>query len=267
MMMMSAPVRASMAAVIRAWRSLRLIVSSRTSTPASLRYSASWRRSSTSPSGMKEIEWSRWSRVSWAWAGARRAARIPASPAAVPTLSRVRRSMDGAETMASLPPRGAAPALPPQPDRDVLALARADIELARPGDLLLGVVDHLLPLRQPARGPGDRKEHGEHLDREAHRLVDQAGVEVDVGIELAGDEVLVLERDPLELPRDGQERIRPGHLEGLVGHPLDDLGARIVVLVHPVAEPHQPRPALLHLPDEVRNPVLGADGLQHPGHG
>src|SRR5229473_4900198 len=175
MMMMSAPVRASMAAVIRAWRSLRLIVSSRTSTPASLRYSASWRRSSTSPSGMKEIEWSRWSRVSWAWAGARRAARISASPAAVPSLSRVRRSMDGAETMASLP---AAPALPAQPDRDVLALALADIELARPGDLLLGVVDHLLPLREPARGPGDRKEHGEHLDRETHRLVDQAGVEV-----------------------------------------------------------------------------------------
>src|SRR5713226_1702786 len=124
---------------------------------------------------------------------------------------------------------GPASAASAHPHRHVLALAGADVDLARPGNLLLRVLDHLLPLGKPAGGPGDREEDGEHLDRESHRLVDQPGVEVDVRVELARHEVVVLERDPLELERDRQQGVRPGHLEGLVGHPLDDLRPGIVV--------------------------------------
>jgi hypothetical protein len=61
-----------------------------------------------------------------------------------------------------------------------------------------------------------------NIDRHAERLVDQAGVEVDVRVELARDEVLVLERDLLELGRDVQQRVGAGHLEDLVGRLLDD---------------------------------------------
>src|SRR5438552_4290756 len=143
------------------------------------------------------------------------------------------------------PPRAVDPDPQPRssahPHRHVLALAGAGVDLARPGNLLLRVLDHLLPLGEPAGGPGYREEDGEHLDRESHRLVDQPGVEVDVRVELARHEVVVLERDPLELERDRQQGVRPGHLEGLVGHPLDDLRPGIVVLVHAVAEPHQLR--------------------------
>ena len=63
---------------------------------------------------------------------------------------------------------------------------------------------HLLPLGQPAHCARDGEHHGEHFRREAHGLVDDAGVEVHVGIELALDEVLVLERDPLQFQRDVQ---------------------------------------------------------------
>jgi hypothetical protein len=78
------------------------------------------------------------------------------------------------------------------------------------------------------------------------RLVDQAGVEVDVGVELALDEVLVLERDLLQLLGDLEQRVDPGDLEDVVAGLLDDLGARVVVLVDPVAEAHQPLVAVLH---------------------
>ena len=61
--------------------------------------------------------------------------------------------------------------------------------------------------------------------------------------------------------------LSPVWLEHLVGHLLDELGARIVRLVHPVAEAHQPAPARLHLLDEARDVLLLADLVQHLQHG
>src|SRR5262249_43472550 len=84
------------------------------------------------------------------------------------------------------------------------ALVGADVGLPRPRDLLLRVAQHLLPLGDPPGQPAEREEHREVVGRVAHRLVDQARVEVDVRVELARDEVLVLERVPLELERDLQ---------------------------------------------------------------
>src|SRR5215217_4174402 len=92
-------------------------------------------------------------------------------------------------------------------DRHVFQLAVTRVDLPRASDLLLLVVDHLEPLRDPAARARDREEHREHADRHVQRLVDQPGVEVDVRIELALDEVVVLERDLLELQRDVEQRV------------------------------------------------------------
>jgi hypothetical protein len=83
-------------------------------------------------------------------------------------------------------------------------------------------------------------------------LVDEARVEVDVRVELALDEVLVLERDALELDGDVEERVLARDLEDLVGQLLDDLGARVVVLVDAVAEAHEAHLAGLHALHELR---------------
>src|SRR5215468_3737088 len=148
-------------------------------------------------------------------------------------------------------------------DLDIGTLAGAQVELARPGDLLLGVIPHLLPLRQPSARPRDGEEHREHFHGKAHGLIDQSRIEVDVWIELARDEVLVLQRDALELEGYQQERAWPGHLEDLVGHPLDDPGAGVVVLVHAMAEAHELGLPLLDPFDEGRDVILGPDLLQH----
>jgi len=66
----------------------------------------------------------------------------------------------------------------------VLALGRAYVELAWAGDLELGVLDHLVPLGDPARQPPEGEQHREHLGREAQRPVDQPGVEVHVRVSL-----------------------------------------------------------------------------------
>ena len=66
---------------------------------------------------------------------------------------------------------------------------------------------HLAPVREPAGQAADREQHGEHARREAHRLVDDAGVEVDVRVEPALLEVVVVERDLLELLREVEQRV------------------------------------------------------------
>src|SRR5947207_7660042 len=68
--MMSVPLPDWIAAVMRAWRSFALIVSSVTSIFICRLYSAIIRLSSASPSGMKSTHWRRWSFVGWAKAGA-----------------------------------------------------------------------------------------------------------------------------------------------------------------------------------------------------
>jgi hypothetical protein len=55
-------------------------------------------------------------------------------------------------------------------DGDVVAPRRTDVELARTPDLLSWILDHLLPLRDPACGARHREKHREHGYRKAHRI-------------------------------------------------------------------------------------------------
>src|SRR4051812_16475821 len=91
--------------------------------------------------------------------------------------------------------------LPAFVDGDVGTLGGADVDLARAADLGGGALDHLFPVRDPTGEPADREQHGEHLRGEPHGAVDEPGVEVDVRVELPLDEVLVAQRDGLELER------------------------------------------------------------------
>src|SRR5579875_718334 len=133
--------------------------------------------------------------------------------------------------------------------RHVGPLLRTDVQLPRPVDLGV-LLDELLPVGQPTGHPGDGEQHGEHLRREAHGLVDEARVEVDVGIQLAGDEVLVRQGDLFELQGHVEERVFAGDGEHLVGRALDDFGPGVVVLVHPVAEALEQALAPLDVGDE-----------------
>src|SRR5882672_4382366 len=80
-------------------------------------------------------------------------------------------------------------------DRNELPPRCAGVELARPADLVFGVADHLLPLGDPAHGSREREDAGEHRHRNAECALHDTRVEIDVRVELALDEILVLERD------------------------------------------------------------------------
>src|SRR5687767_2511176 len=115
------------------------------------------------------------------------------------------------------------------------------VQLARPPDLVFRVGDHLLPLRDPAHRAREREDAGEHRHRDAQRPLHDARIEIDVRIELAGHEVVVLERDALQLERHLEQAVvvQPELGQHLVAGLAHELRARIVVLVHAVPETHQ----------------------------
>src|SRR5580704_8601900 len=124
--------------------------------------------------------------------------------------------------------------------RLIFPLRRAGIELARPAEFLVRVLDHFLPLRDPADGAGEREQHREHGGRKTHGAQRDAGIEVDVRIKLLLDEIFVVQRDALELDGDVEERIVDAELaQHLMAGLLHELGAWIVVLVDAMAEAHQ----------------------------
>src|SRR6202043_3179923 len=63
--------------------------------------------------------------------------------------------------------------------RDVIEAPSSGVDKWWAGDLLLDLVDHLEPLRDPATGASDREKVREHLDGNPERLVDQPRVEGD----------------------------------------------------------------------------------------
>src|SRR5687768_15372999 len=98
---------------------------------------------------------------------------------------------------------------------DPLALARPGVDLAGTSDALIVVVHELEPLRDPTGGAGDREDHREHVGGDSERLVDQPRVVVDVRVELALGEVLVVHRPLLQLDGDLELGALAGDLEYL----------------------------------------------------
>ena len=102
-----------------------------------------------------------------------------------------------------------------------------------------------------------------------HRAVNQPGVEVHVRVQLALDEVLVAQRDALELEGDLHVLRHAGDLEHIVAQRLHDRCPRIVALVDAMAEAHQALLALaaFHVVDERRDVPDVTDILEHAQHG
>src|SRR5437879_315028 len=138
-------------------------------------------------------------------------------------------------------------------DRNVMPRVVAKVDLAGPRNFLLGIEEHLFPLCDPAGSARNREQHGKHGHRETHRLINQAGVEIHVGIQLALDEVFIFEGDSFAFEGDFEQRILAHQIENFVRNTLDDAGARIVILVNAMTEAHELDFAALDALDEIRN--------------
>ena len=104
---------------------------------------------------------------------------------------------------------------------------RADINLARALELEARIFAGFFPVRDPAGQTSEREHHGEHLLGDADGAVDDAAVEIHVGVEVARQEILVVQAVILKLMRDVEQRVIDLELfEQVVATCLDDFRAR-----------------------------------------
>ena len=71
-------------------------------------------------------------------------------------------------------------------------MAIACVQLTRASNAI-GVRDHFIPMGDPANGPANSENYGEHRCRYTDGLQDDARVEVDVGVEFFLDKLRVLQ--------------------------------------------------------------------------
>src|SRR5690554_5257068 len=148
----------------------------------------------------------------------------------------------------------------------VVALGRAGVQLARTADAV-GTADHFVPVREPADGAGHCEDHGKHGSRNTDGLQNDAGVEVDVRVQLALNEVFVFQGNLFQALGNLQQRIvfQAKLAQHFVGGLCHYLGARVEVLVNPVTKAHQAERIVfvLGLGDEFLDVGLVADFSQH----
>ena len=123
----------------------------------------------------------------------------------------------------------------------------------------------------PAHGPRQGEDHGEHAGWNADRLEDDPRVEVDVRVQRAFDEVRVGQGDLFQA--HGQFELRivldAQFLQHFVAGLLHDGGAWVTVLVDPVTEAHQLERIVLvlGLGDELVDVGDIADFIEHGQYG
>ena len=104
----------------------------------------------------------------------------------------------------------------------------------------MGVSTLFAPVSGPAGETAESEKRCEHFSRDSEGAIDDTAVEVDIGIKFTGCEVLIGKSGSFELLSDFEERILTAELlENAIAGLLDDLGARIVILVNAVTETHE----------------------------
>src|SRR5882672_10105120 len=117
-------------------------------------------------------------------------------------------------------------------ERRPRASARADVVAARPDQSV--VVELLDDVRRPARDAAGGDHRREEIDGDPQRVEERRRVEVDVR-----DEFLRLVDARVELHRHLVPLELAGLAACLLGHPLEDRGARVARLVDAVAHAHE----------------------------
>ena len=85
-----------------------------------------------------------------------------------------------------------------------------------------------------------RKNHRKHFHRNADGPHDDAAVKIHVRIQFALHKIGILQRRFFQPLGDVQQRVgEMQNLEQIVAGLFDDLGARVVILINPMAEAHE----------------------------
>lgn len=89
------------------------------------------------------------------------------------------------------------------------------VDLTWSHNLVMWIVKEFVPMCQPSCQSWESEENGEHLGWDAQSLVDDSGVEVDVWIQLLGNEVFVSECNLFKLHSNIDKWLSSDNIENL----------------------------------------------------
>ena len=140
------------------------------------------------------------------------------------------------------------------------------VVLPGPHNLVLGVIEELIPMSQPSDSSRNHEKHGEHVSGESHSLVDDSTVEIDVRVQLPLNEVGVTQSNSLQLYCNLNQLLLSSNLEHLLRDLLHNLSPRVVVLVDSMSESVKQSLLVLHIFNELWDIGLLPNLLQHSQH-
>jgi len=153
---------------------------------------------------------------------------------------------------------------------DIVSKVVSIVQLAWSADFEPGFLHGFSPLGNPSHSACHCKHHCEHREREADGREDQSRVEVHVGEQFAADELVVTQRNLLQLHGQLEHArivfvltlLRVQNVVAVLAH---DFSAGVLVLVHAVAEPHESERVVLVFGPQNKfgNVFFGAYLVQH----
>lgn len=92
----------------------------------------------------------------------------------------------------------------------------SDIVLSWSNDLVLWIVQKLVPVSKPSCDSGNHEQDGEHISWETHGLVDDSTIEVDIRVEFSFDKVRIAQCNSFEFDSDFNQFFFSSNFEHLV---------------------------------------------------
>ena len=140
------------------------------------------------------------------------------------------------------------------------------VDLAGTHDLVLWVLNELIPMREPSCETGESEHDGEHLSGDSEGLVDDTGVEIDVGVELSLDKELVAQGNSLELHSNVDHGLTADNREDIISKLPHKSGSWVEVLIDTMSESHQHLLAVLNVLNELGNVLNITNLVEHAEH-
>lgn len=140
------------------------------------------------------------------------------------------------------------------------------VVLTGTNDFVLGVIHELVPVCKPPGQSGNHEENWEHISWESHSLINDATVEVNIGIELPLDKILITQSNPFQFHSNLYKFLLTGDLENILCNTLDNFSSGIIAFIDTMTEPIQQFLPILNILNKLRNIFLLANLLEHPKH-
>ena len=145
----------------------------------------------------------------------------------------------------------------------VISCSMANIVLSWPDDLVLRIVEELIPVRKPANCPWNHEEDWEHISWESQSFVDNATVEIYIGVKFSLNEVGVTKSNLFKFNSNFDQFLLSYNFKDFFSYLLDQCSSWVIVFVHSMAKTVEKTFSVLDWFNKLGDIFLLSNWLKH----